>query len=79
MTALVVARVGLFEVTVELSKHIFLSLEWSQIMVSFFFIFLNVCSVSPTVCLCSRLTSYPWFAFCVFRATELFCKFVEKG
>ena len=35
MTTLVVARVGLLEVTVELYKHIFLSLEWSQIMVSF--------------------------------------------
>ena len=33
---MVVARVGLLEVTVELCKHIFLSLEWSQIMVSFF-------------------------------------------
>jgi len=79
MTTLVVARVGLLEVTEELCKHVFLSLEWSQIMVSFFFIFLNICSVSPTVCLCSSLTSCPWFAFCVFRATELFCKFVEKG
>lgn len=36
MMTLVEARVGLVEVLVELSKHIFLSLEWSQIMVSFF-------------------------------------------
>lgn len=36
MTAFMAARVGLFGVLVKPNEHIFLSLNWSQVMMSFF-------------------------------------------
>lgn len=45
-----VARVGLLKVLVKLTKHIFLSLKWSQIMVSFFFSFSFIYIASAQLC-----------------------------